>query len=510
MRMLITYVVIIPVAILMGYLLTNPLDYGTLGFIGLIAALLISPIFIRWNYPILVFGLACPMVCFFLMGKPPSSQVVVVISLTVAILNRILSSEHRFISSPVVGWPLLFLAAVVYFTAEMNGGIQLHAVGGDTGGGRKYLDVFVGVGTYFALTSQTIPRKKWHFYIALYYLPHLLGVISDLFPYLPSPLNQINLLFPPMANYAEGVVLGKTRLISVCFAMGAVTSYMLARYGLRGILSFQNPIRMMIFGTAVILSFLGGFRNVFIGLTLMLTFMFFVEGLHRTRLMPLGILAGILGAVMLISFSDHLPFTFQRSMSFLPLKWDSEAVLSAQSTTDWRLNIWRSVWPKVPEYLLLGKGYTLTRDDYQMIGDGQFAMQQMSHVEGSDEALAISSDFHNGPLSTLIPFGIWGGIGMLWLMGAVVHILYRNFKYGETGLLTLNTFLLASCVVSIISFFLIFGAFQGDVGSFGALAGFSIAMNGGVGKRPAKATSNPRIKPLPKLPLPIANGPVPI
>lgn len=41
MRMLITYVIIIPLAILVGYLLTDPLDFGTLGFFGLITILLL-------------------------------------------------------------------------------------------------------------------------------------------------------------------------------------------------------------------------------------------------------------------------------------------------------------------------------------------------------------------------------------------------------------------------------------------------------------------------------------
>ena len=105
-RMLITYVVCIPVAITVGYLLTDPLDYGTLGFLGLLFAILLSPIFIRWHYPLLIFGLGCPMICFFIVGKPPLSQVMTVLSLGIAIIESILNSEKKFLRVPAMAWPL--------------------------------------------------------------------------------------------------------------------------------------------------------------------------------------------------------------------------------------------------------------------------------------------------------------------------------------------------------------------------------------------------------------------
>src|SRR5215472_7818007 len=113
MRMLITYAICIPLAIFLGYLaqdIGGRPDFVNLGMLGVIVAILLSPIFIKWHYPILVFGLACPAVCFFLPGQPPMSQVVVILSFGIAILERILSSDRRFISPGVMVWPLLFIA----------------------------------------------------------------------------------------------------------------------------------------------------------------------------------------------------------------------------------------------------------------------------------------------------------------------------------------------------------------------------------------------------------------
>jgi hypothetical protein len=92
-------------------------------------------------------------------------------------------------------------------------------------------------------------------------------------------------------------------------------------------------------------------------------------------------------------------------------------------------------------------------------------------------------------------FGIWGAIGMIWLMGAALYVLYQNYKYGDPDLIAFNIFNLASMTVAVIFFFLVFGSFAGDIGNIAKTVGFSLAMNGGLARRPAKTVVNPVIKP---------------
>jgi hypothetical protein len=496
MRMLITYAICIPVAIVVGYLLTNPLDYGTLGFLGLLIAVIISPVFIKWYYPLTVFGLAYPMICFFLPGKPPFMQVMVIIAVLVVMTERILTSGKRSVSTPVMTWPLLFIIAVTYMTAELNGGVGLHSLGGDSGGGRKYIDIFIGCGVYFVLASQAIPKQKRNLYLMLFMLPGLLGMISNFFPFLPSPLNKINLLFPPTSLFEEGVTIGTTRLTSFSFAIGTIMCFMLAKYGLSGIFSARHPGRGVFFIASFLLSMLGGFRSSLGGTVMTLTLMFFIEGLHRSRLVPAILLVGVLGAAVLVTCSDKLPFTFQRSMSFLPLKWDYEVIQDAEGSSEWRYRIWRATWPKVPEHLLLGKGYTISKEDYDMMGSGTFVYYTASHINEDSDPLVFSGDYHSGPLSVLMPFGLWGGIAVLWLFGASLYVLYQNYRYGDPELRTLNIYFLVTCISSIIAFFFIFGSYKDTMSTYGGMAAFSLAMNGGLCKRPARAAANQRIKPI--------------
>jgi len=101
-------------------------------------------------------------------------------------------------------------------------------------------------------------------------------------------------------------------------------------------------------------------------------------------------------------------------------------------------------------------------------------------------------DYHNGPLSVLMPFGIWGMLSYVWLALATLFTLYRNYRYGDDDLKTVNAFLFALAINSVFGFFFLFGSYAYDVGGLVKLAGFSVAFNWGVRRappQPAPATS---------------------
>ncbi|HEV2694995.1 MAG TPA: O-antigen ligase family protein [Verrucomicrobiae bacterium] len=488
MRMLVTYAICIPLAIFMGFTMTeignNP-DYSNLFVVAVVVAFLASPIVIRWHYPIMVFGLGCPMMCFFIKGKPPLWEVVVLLSLGIAIVERAINSERRFISVPVITWPLIYTAAMVLFTAEMTGGIGLHALGGDTGGGQKYLALLIGICIYFALTSRKIPAGKRNLYVMLVFLSGLPVIFGDLFPYLAGPFKYINLLFPPSGSVMtdEGVT-GTTRLGAFGATAGVVANFMLARYGLRGIFSALHPFRFMVFCCLVALTLLGGFRLTAISYMETIFLLFFMEGLHRTRMVLVFAMGGILIAALLVPFADKLPYSFQRALSFLPIHVEAGAKMDADGSRAWREKMWSDVWPKVPQYLLLGKGYALHAEDFALMGGGAFEGLG-ANLDASEQGLAISGDYHSGPLSTLMPFGIWGAISYVWVALATLFALYRNYRYSDADIKTVNTYFLAIGICQIFGFFFLFGSYAYDIGNLAKLAGWSIAFNWGIKKVPA-------------------------
>jgi hypothetical protein len=498
-RSLIVYAVCVPLAIIIGYMLTNPLDYQSMGFIGVVAALLILPLLMKWHYPLLIFSWTAPFTLFFLPGRPTLFLAMVLVSLTISVVERILNREKHFVPMGGVGWPLLALLGVVIMTAELTGGIGLKAMGSAVYGGRKYVTLIIGILSFFAITAQPIPKNKANLYIFLFYAGTFLSFVSDFYTLVPSPLRFIYQVIPmsdrgidEMGNVQMQV--GVTRLSGLAGTATAVYLWMLARYGIREIFLSGKLWRPAVLCLSFVLIFLGGFRSGIIGALMMFGLIFVMEKVHRTMLMLPIVLAAIMGGVALVPLAPHLPYTFQRALAFLPVNVDPAVRVDAEASTQWRLDMWQALLPTVPNYLLLGKGYSFsveTFNDY-MGRDATF-----KSIDMADNPLALSSDFHSGPFSVVIPFGIWGVLAWLWYCGAGFRVIWRNHRYGDPKLRHLNLFLFAAFVAKCIVFLFIYGGIVDDVSGFGCLIGLSLALNHGVARpkpqpKPNLAASNPR------------------
>ena len=104
----------------------------------------------------------------------------------------------------------------------------------------------------------------------------------------------------------------------------------------------------------------------------------------------------------------------------------------------------------------------------------------MEVAEGIDPSAAsmLAGDYHNGPLSVLIPFGIYGAIAFVWFLAAGLRVLHRNWKFGDPALRTVNALLLAAFVVHVLVFFVVFGSLHSDMAIFVGLLGLGVALNG--------------------------------
>jgi len=104
--------------------------------------------------------------------------------------------------------------------------------------------------------------------------------------------------------------------------------------------------------------------------------------------------------------------------------------VEAEGSMDWRINMWKALLPQVPQHLLLGKGYAISQEDWEFMGtDSAFHT-----TDSAEQGLALSGDYHNGPLSVILPFGIWGVIAFLWFLTAGGWALHRNFRCGDPRL----------------------------------------------------------------------------
>jgi hypothetical protein len=498
LKSLVVYAICVPLAMFVGYMLTDPLNYSTFAYAGILGLMLVFPLLLRWHYALLVFGLNTSMYLFFMKGRPELWIVMVALSLGISVLERAMSSQMHFLHVPQITWALVCMLGVIYMTAKLTGGMGLRALGSEVYGGRKYIWVIIGIMSYFALTARRIPPERAGWYIGLYMLSGLTSLIGDLYSVTPSFLHFIFWFFPPQISSSEGFTVGITRLGGVALAGAAIAFWLVARYGLRGIFLSGKGWRLVLFIVASAMIFFGGFRSRILSYAFTLGLLFFLEGLHRTRLLLVFVLVGILGAVAIVPLAPHLPLAAQRILSVLPLDVNPEARESAESSTKWRIDMWKALLPQVPSHLLVGKGYAITMEDYQNMGrDTAFHA-----VDASQQGLALSADYHNGPLSVILPFGIWGALAFFWLIIAGMRVVYCNFRHGDESLRTFNTYFWVTYLYVFLRFLFVYGAMNDDMKFFASAIGFSIALNGGVCRpapQPVQARP-PRVHPAKILP----------
>ena len=480
------------VAVIFGYFLAQFLggaaDWAGVGILVLVLGLPFIPVLVRWHQPILIFAWNASLSLYFLPGSPALWMLMAGCSLLVAVLSRATDSKRRFVGAFSVALPLFFLTAVVLATARLTGGIGMRSLGGQTYGGHGYVFIIAAVVGYFALTSQAIPVERASRYIALFFLPGLLLMMSNVTYALGPKFYFLYYLFPPefamaqaQADYGLGTQ-GMVRLGGTSWAGQAVFCFLLARYGISGLLEFSKPWRLVLFVLAVFGSMFGGFRSGFIFLGLTFIALFWFEGLWRTRLLPVMMFVMVIGLALFLPFVGKMPLAVQRSLSFLPIDVDPSVRIDAQGSTEWRLEMWRVLTPEIPKYLWKGKGYAINPADLYL------ASQGLAQGYGaSSEASIIAGDYHNGPLSVIIPFGIFGSVCFLWFIVASLRALYLNYRHGDPRLKRINTFLLAIFVAWFVFFCGIFGGVHSDLAHFVGIVGLSIALNGGI-KRPERAT----------------------
>lgn len=485
-RALLIYGFCLPLAIFLGYLLAAPMDVTSFSIIGVLFGVLFIPILLHWHHTWLVATWNMTMLAFFLPGRPNFTLIMCIVSFTLSMLQHILNKRFKFLHVPTVAWPLFFLSAVVLYTARLRGGIGLQIVGGQSYGGKRYLFLLLAVLGYFALTARRIPFHKVRLYVGLYYFGALTSTIATVAGALGPGLYFLFLIFPvdPLELGGGQGAMGAPEQISrfegVALAALALAFFMLALYGVKGV--FQKYWRIALLGLCFVGTIFGGFRSNLILLGLTFGILFYLEGMMRSRIMPVLLLMGIVIATFFVGFLDRMPLSVQRTMSFLPLiKVDPIVAADVKDSTDWRIDMWKLVIPDIPRYLILGKGYTFDPAEMEMISAGLVAGQ------GSAAGSVLAGDYHSGPLSVIMPLGIFGVIGFLWLIAAGTKLLLRNYRYGDPELQYVNRFLLAQFVAKFIFFMAIFGSLYSDLMTFTGLLGLSVCINGGMARRPARA-----------------------
>ncbi|MCC6233433.1 MAG: O-antigen ligase family protein [Verrucomicrobiales bacterium] len=488
------YLFAVPLAIIVGVSISDPLAPTSLLALAMIIGLGVAPIVLRFYHESLIVAWNSALVIFFLPGRPTLAMALVALCLLMAVVNRAMVRQPLMLPARSITAPLLVLGAVVFLTAAISGGVTGRAFGGEMWGARRYAATVFGIIGFFALASRPVPVERAGLLTALFFLSAVTSALGDLaysmgWEYLFLILSTDVAILQAASEYFGSFV----RLTGVCWAAWAVFNFLLMRYGISGLLDFTRPHRLILAIAAFAGTMLGGYRSYIVLSALLIGILFLLEGLHRTKVLAVAIALGALTLGLVLPNVRSLPLAFQRSLSILPVDIDPVAKHDAQGTLDWRFEMWKAVIPEVPQYLLIGKGFAYSGTDYYLT---QEAFRR-GLIRASYEDTIISGNYHNGILTLIIPFGIWGVLAFIWFCTAACRALIRNYRYGDTRLKTLNRFLLASFLMRLIFYVGVYGQFDLDIATFTGLIGMSVAVNGGI-RSPVEAPVSAPTAPAPE------------
>jgi hypothetical protein len=475
--------IILPLAALLGYLLASPGDFDSLVLIGLVILTLLLPFLLKWHQAIVILTWNAAVNIFFLPGQPALWICLSFLGIVIAVLTRGLVKEQAFTFIGPIVWPLLLLGLVVFVTAQARGGIGLRGFGGAAYGGKRYVFALAAIIGYFVITTRRIPLKSARFLAGGYFASAMTAAMSNIIYLLGPAFYFLYMVFPVDWAFSQALadVAGFARLVGFAFAGPAAVNTMLLLYGVKGIFSFSHPFRFGIFLIFFGLTLLGGFRTSMVMTALLFIILFFMEGLHRTKLMAFVAIALVLTGSLLIPFGKALPIPIQRSLSFLPLDLDPIATVDAKLSTEWRLEMWKIAARDIPQYLFLGKGCSLDPAELYLL---HYASER-GLFKDYEETLFIGS-YHNGPLTLLIEFGAVGTLAFLLFLYASGKVLYRYYKQGDPNLKGINTFIFGYFLMRVIFFLGVYGGFTEDLYLFTGIVGLGVAINGNF-KKPVPA-----------------------
>ena len=481
LRTLLIYAVILPLAVFIGWTVSGDMTRTSFSVLAAIVFFLLLPVLLKWHHEMLIFSWSTSITIFFLPGKPALWMVMAGLNFGIAVLRRIMLKRQAFIPAPSVSLSLLALLIVVVVTGHLTGGFGLQILGSSAQGGKRYYDIIAAIVGYFALVSQPIPPSRVKFFLALLLLPASIAALSNLIYYAGPSFYFLFLIIPvgfagvqAMSDSAGSVA----RVAGFSVAASAISYYMLAMHGVRGVFSrwWRVVFLVLVLGVGA----MGGFRTLLLLFGLIFIILFLLEGLLRSPIFPGLLLCGALGFVVLIPLAPKLPHSVQRTLSFLPLEIDRGVREDARASVEWRVKMWKAVVPEIPQYFWLGKGYSINPTDLYLAEQAQRYYRTTQY-----DSFALVGNYHSGPLSLIIPFGVFGVLSFLAFLVAASRVLYLNYCYGSVELRTYNRFFYAYFCSKIIFFFIVFGSLFSDLYVFVGIVGFSVALNNGVCRKPA-------------------------
>ena len=144
----------------------------------------------------------------------------------------------------------------------------------------------------------------------------------------------------------------------------------------------------------------------------------------------LSIVAGTMALILLsiVNVAYPLPANAQRALSPFPGTWDKRYTKQAESSTEWRFEMWKDAlltdeWIQNKAF---GDGLGMTRDEHEKMQslDGRSGTLAMaSGLTRQQEGMMLTGNYHSGPVQTIRTIGYFGlAVIVIAMIRMMVHM----------------------------------------------------------------------------------------
>ncbi len=368
-------------------------------------------------------------------------------------------ARNIILKPPSIKWSLSEYAVYAFLliigvTIAVRG-FGLRALGGESWGGMGYIKLFVAAGLFLTAKYIRLNSRQIKMAIVLMLLLSFVPAISQVIFIVSggSIYQQYMFVQAYVTGLVGSLIASETGrgVVRLQMFSGVATNLLLVSLIL---IPFRGAGRFFsILGVigAFVSAGLSGFRgNLMLIAGILVLYVIFISEKNRMlRLVQLAVPAVAI-YIALIFMAESLPLPAQRAVSWFPLVETAQvARMDAEGSSQWRVEVWKLAWQEVPRYLWIGKGYAL---------DPGLMMSPSVRRDSILTALA-TQDYHNGPLSLLLVFGLPGLlVGSSFLILSSIELIRRSRTLGDDPFIRRFYYVfLARYLYLTFSFFFVFG-----------------------------------------------------
>jgi hypothetical protein len=366
------------------------------------------------------------------------------------------------------GWLdyLLLLNLLYLGTVYIRNPVGTYSMGFERAGGRPYFEAIFALLGFWVIGHVTMPAKlavKMPWFCAMPSLAVSAG--SFISAHIPAASPILGHIYSEMGGAApgegEGPSADSIEIERPGYLGGAGSTLTRVLYSVFPPFTTVNPLyfwRFLLASLSLYAILKAGFRSGLIGTVLFFMFAAYfrygITALFRLAFVcvpMLGFIAFAQGNVV------DLPYSIQRTLSFLPGKWTPEVVADAQSSSEWRFQIWQNVCDPHNKYIVnwwLGDGFGITKT------------QLIESALGHDvqEALTVSGDYHSLPLSAVHTVGFIGTGFLVVLMFGMAYYGWNLILRAEgTPFFAVALYFGVPIIAAPMLGFFVFGAYKGQI-----------------------------------------------